>query len=209
MSSQHDDAYHAIDPDNRLLWRGHRRRLAPESLRDAMLAAAGTLDLKPLNSTVYYLGDQATAVGANKNRRRTDFPCRSVYLPVIRNDLPELFDAFDFADPHATTGMRPRTMVATQGLFMLNDGSVMAAAEGVARRMLDDEQPGGAAALVDTMYALILNDRPDDQERQEMLAFVAAMKQRLTSESETDARLRAWSLACHALFASSRFQILE
>src|SRR6185436_18510833 len=92
MSSRHDEAGHLLDPDNRLLWRAHRRRLDPESLRDAMLFAADELDLKPMDSSVWYLGDQATAVGDNKIRRRTDFTCRSVYLPVIRNDLPELFD---------------------------------------------------------------------------------------------------------------------
>ncbi len=91
LSSHADSTAEAIDPDNRLLWRAHRRRLEPEALRDAMLSAAGQLDLVPRESTVSYLGDQATAVGDNKNRRRTDFPCRSVYLPVIRNDLPELF----------------------------------------------------------------------------------------------------------------------
>src|SRR5262249_30623700 len=110
LSSHLDSACEAVDPDNRLLWRAHRRRLEPESLRDAMLTAAGQLDPKPLESTVSYLGDQATAVGDNKIRRRTDFPCRSVYLPVIRNDLPELFSVFDFANPHASTGLRPQTM---------------------------------------------------------------------------------------------------
>jgi hypothetical protein len=209
MSSRHDDAGHAIDPENRLLWRAHRRRLDPESLRDAMLSAAGTLDLKPLDSTVSYLGDQATAVGDNKNRRRTDFPCRSVYLPVIRNDLPELFDVFDFADPHATTGRRAETMVATQGLFMLNDDSVMAAAEATARRVLDGNSASEQDSLVDKMYELILIAPPDDQERAEMLTFIKAMERQLTATDGTDARLRAWSLACHALFASSRFQILE
>ena len=64
MSSQHNDAAHAIDPDNRWLWRAHRRRPEPEALRDAMLSAAGTLDLNSMDSTVSYLGDQATAVGA-------------------------------------------------------------------------------------------------------------------------------------------------
>ena len=107
MSSRHDERGHSIDPDNRLLWRAHRRRVDPETFRDAMLLASGTLDVRPIDSTVDYLGDQATSVGANKVRRRTDFACRSVYLPVIRNDLPELFDVFDFANPQATTGMRP------------------------------------------------------------------------------------------------------
>ena len=121
LSSRHDESNHDLDPENRWLWRAHRRRLDPESLRDAMLMVAAELDVRPMESSVWYLGDQATAVGANKNRRRTDFPNRSVYLPVIRNDLPEVFDVFDFADPHATTGMRPSTMVATQGLYFLND----------------------------------------------------------------------------------------
>ncbi len=222
VSSQHDDGSHAVDPENRLLWRAHRRRLDPESLRDAMLSAAGTLDPKRFDSTVDYLGDQATAVGDNKNRRRTDSPCRSVYLPVIRNDLPELFAAFDFADPHATTGLRPQTMMATQGLFMLNDESVMAAAEAVARRLLAEDPSVNAGSAEEKpaaerdathnakkMYELVLNAQPDDHELAEMLTFIATMEQRLTAEGETDASLRAWSMACHALFASSRFQILE
>ena len=108
LATTHDEKAHATDPDNTLLWRAHRRRLDPESLRDAMLSASAQLDLAPVDSTVSYLGDQATAVGENKNRRRTDLLCRSVYLPVIRNDLPEIFEAFDFADPHATTGARTR-----------------------------------------------------------------------------------------------------
>ena len=202
-------AGHAVDPENRLLWRAHRRRLDPESLRDAMLLAAGTLDLTPMDSSVWYLGDQATAVGDNKNRRRTDFPCRSVYLPVIRNDLPELFDVFDFADPHAATGMRPDTMVATQGLFILNDDSVMAASEATARRLFVEDQMDDDRSRIDRMFELIVNARASDEERNEFLEFIADAKSRLGCEDGTDANLQAWSMACHALFASSRFQIVE
>ncbi len=209
MSSRHDETGHALDPENRLLWRTHRRRLDPESLRDAMLSAAGNLDLETMDSTVWYLGDQATAVGDNKNRRRTDFPCRSVYLPVIRNDLPELFDVFDFADPHSTTGMRPRTMVATQGLFMLNDDSVMEAAEASARRVLASDENAGQETLVERMFELVLNARATDEERDELLTFMQETRKRLTADGDEDAVLRAWAIACHALFASSRFQILE
>ncbi|MBP89549.1 MAG: hypothetical protein CMJ64_23040 [Planctomycetaceae bacterium] len=209
MSSRHDDAGHSLDPENRLLWRAHRRRLDPETLRDSMLSAGGELDLKPMQSSVWYLGDQATAVGDNKNRRRTDFPNRSVYLPVIRNDLPELFDVFDFADPHTSTGMRPQTMVATQGLFILNDASVMAAAEATARRLLAGEITGEQESKVDRMFEVVLNARATEEDRNELLAFISDFKNRLTSQGDSDADLRAWSMACHALFASSRFQILE
>jgi hypothetical protein len=208
ISSRHDEAGHSLDPDNRLLWRAHRRRLDPESLRDAMLSAAGRLDLTPMDSTVWYLEDQATAVGDNKNRRRTDFVCRSVYLPVIRNDLPELFDVFDFADPHATTGMRPQTMVATQGLFMLNDELVMDAAVATARRLLEDETTD-AEAVVDRLFELVLGAPAAADERVELAAYAARMHAQLAAQDAEDAKVRAWAMVCQALFASSRFQILE
>ncbi len=204
-----------IDPENRLLWRAHRRRLEPEALRDAMLSAAGTLYLNSFDSTVSYLGDQATAVGGNENRRRTDFQCRSVYLPVIRNDLPELFAAFDFADSHAATGMRPQTMVATQGLFMLNDVSVMNAAEATARRVLQDSSSAelDAAGKVDErlnrLFELLLTSQSTDEERQDLQAFMTSAQQRFKDQGEPDAEVRAWAMICQALLASSRFQILE
>ena len=227
VGSDHGAAGHEVDPDNRLLWRAHRRRLDPESLRDAMLAVAGELDLKPMDSTVWYLGDQATAVGANKNRRRTDFPCRSVYLPIIRNDLPEIFDAFDFADPHATTGMRPRTASATQGLFVLNDESVRRAAESLARRILsrsaDSERVSATsvspdarlaeneavAGRVGVLFELVFGRVATPGERLEFLEFVHSLEEEISADGDDDARFRAWSMACHALLASSRFQILE
>ncbi|MEZ6128767.1 MAG: DUF1549 domain-containing protein [Planctomycetaceae bacterium] len=209
ISSQHDAAAFAVDPDNTMLWRANRRRLDPESLRDAMLLSAGTLDLTPLESTVSYLGDQATAVGENKNRRRTDFPCRSVYLPVIRNDLPEVFEAFDFADPHATTGLRPETIVATQGLFMLNDVSVMDAAEATARRIPADVSIKDPADVADAMFAHILNVPPEEFERTEVAEFIRTTSDALRKSGDAEPEFRAVVLACQAVFASSRFQILE
>ncbi|MEY2879863.1 MAG: hypothetical protein RLZZ15_2243 [Verrucomicrobiota bacterium] len=209
MSSRDHAAASALDPDNTLLWRAPRRRLEPEALRDAMLAVAGKLDLKPLDSTVAYLGDQATGVGKNENRRRTDFPNRSLYLPVIRNDLPELFDVFDFTNPQASTGARTETMVATQGLFMLNDPSVTAAAEALARRLSVENWLAGPREMIDLLFQLSLGAPPTEGERADLLAFIERQKSRLASGDGKDPNLQAWSLACQALFASSRFQTLD
>lgn len=205
MSSGHNETAHAVDPENTLLWRAHRRRLDPESLRDAMLAAAGMLDLKPMGSSVWYLDDQATAVGANMNRRRTDFPCRSVYLPVIRNDLPELFQVFDFADPHATTGARSRTMVATQNLYLLNNEEVMDLAEATARQHLGIRLESRG----DRLFERILCTSPSGEERSELLDFARRTQDRLAQNGDPEPELRAWSMVCHALFSMSRFQFLE
>jgi hypothetical protein len=130
---------------------------------------------------------------------------------VIRNDLPELFAAFDFADPHAATGMRPQTMVATQGLFMLNDVSVMDAADATARRVLkvsSDEDVDSAAKLdarLNHLFELLLASQPTDEERQYLQAFIADIQKR----ARPNAEIQAWTMVCQALFASSRFQVLE
>ena len=113
-------------------------------------------------------------MGANKNRRRTDFPCRSVYLPVIRNDLPELFDSFDFADPHATTGMRPETMVAPQGFFLLNDDSVMAAADAIARRVVTEDRRRTPEKSPMRCVDLVYSGYSTPQLQDELVSFVDA-----------------------------------
>lgn len=46
MSTAFNRQHHEKDPDNRLLWRSHRKRLGAESLRDAMLMVADELDDK-------------------------------------------------------------------------------------------------------------------------------------------------------------------
>jgi len=209
LSSQYDTANAAIDPDNRSYWRSHRRRLDPESLRDAMLFAANQLDLRGMESSVYYLGDQATAVGENKVRRRIDFPCRSVYLPVIRNDLPELFSVFDFANPHETTGARTSTIVPTQSLFLLNDETVMEAANLTARRITREIESKDNQARVERMFEWILNRNASEDEQKALQAFLIQTETRLISEKVEEPELRALAIVCHALFASSRFQFLE
>ena len=209
LSSKYDAVNDATDPENRLLWRAHRRRLDPESFRDAMLEAAGRLDRSRMDSSVSYLGDQATAVGANKVRRRTDIANRSVYLPVIRNDLPELFNVFDFADPHITSGARANTTVPTQGLFVLNDEMVMQAADATAKRILADCPTKDVGFRIERMFELILQSRATEAEKRELCLFVARVEDLLSKEGNEQAENRALAIGCHALFASSRFLFLE
>ena len=209
MSSHSHPAAAEIDPDNRLLWRAHQRRLDPESLRDAILSVAGTLDSASMDSTVSYLGDQATAVGKNENRRRSDYLCRSVYLPVIRNDLPEIFEVFDFADPHVTTGARPRTTDPKQGLFLMNNKMVLDAAGAAAKRILAEESAGGDAERIDRLSERMFGVVVPANEREDLLAFIAESESRLKKEGEEHPKLQAWTMASHAMFSMSRFQFID
>jgi hypothetical protein len=209
LSTGFDARSHATDPENKFLWRAHRRRLDPESLRDAMLVTAGTIDLSQPGSTVAYLGDQATAVGKNENRRRTDYLFRSAYLPVIRNDLPEIFEAFDFADAHATTGARPRTTSPVQALFLLNDESVMDSSAAAADRLLTDPSLADAEARIDRLFALALTGAPSTREREALAGFLASAEEAAAREGHENPEREAWVQTCHSVFSMSRFQFLD
>ncbi|MFN0035195.1 MAG: PSD1 and planctomycete cytochrome C domain-containing protein [Saprospiraceae bacterium] len=209
LSSQYDSTNHSVDPDNRLWWRANRRRMDPESFRDAMLSAAGELDMTPLDSTVSYLGDQATAVGENKVRRRTDYNCRSVYLPVIRNDLPELFEVFDFANPHVATGARPNTTAPNQALFVLNDEMVMKAAESTAGRIIAELPGTDPSPRLQRMYQLIIGKEATADVLQVMQSFLRTTQENLVISESENRELRALTILGHGLFASSRFQYLD
>jgi mono/diheme cytochrome c family protein len=97
----------AIDPENRLLWRMNRRRLDFESLRDSILAAAGTLDPK-IGGVSFSLG----AVPAD--------PRRTLYAFQERERAQALLKSFNYADPEQHTPQRHLTTVPQQALFLLN-----------------------------------------------------------------------------------------
>lgn len=197
------------DPGNRLLGRGRRRRLTAEALRDTVLQAAGQLDLQPMQSTVSYLGDQATAVGSNPVRRKTDYHCRSIYLPVIRNDLPEIFEAFDFANPHLSTGARTGTSVPAQGLFFLNDAMVMDAATATAVSLLQQHPAATNQSLAVHAFRRITGAEASADEVLAMQQFLELTACELTASGSTDCKSKALGLLCHAIFGSSRFQFLD
>ncbi|HET6424583.1 MAG TPA: PSD1 and planctomycete cytochrome C domain-containing protein, partial [Planctomycetaceae bacterium] len=82
QSSRDYAAARAIDPENRLLWKMPRERLELEAMRDAWLAVSGRLD------EALYGRPYDSIVDANSRRR-------TVYGLVNRNDLPNMFRAFD------------------------------------------------------------------------------------------------------------------
>ncbi len=195
------------DPDNVYFWKYNRRRLDPESFRDSVLASANKLDRRIYDSTVSYLGDQATAVGPNTVRRKTDFPCRSVYLPVIRNDLPEVFDLLDFTDPQVATGMRRQTIVPTQALFLLNDDMIMDAADEIAKNALAASHNGEDP--IRSIFRTLLHIEPKAEEQAVVSAHWQALQQRFADLQPAERQSKALAIISHAILASSRFQFTE
>jgi mono/diheme cytochrome c family protein len=211
LSSNFDRAAAAQDPENRLLWRMSRRRLQAEALRDGLLAVSGQLDPSPAESVVAELGVQATGVGVKPNKEVRSVR-RTVYLPVIRNDLPALFQLFDFGDSLAVNGRRSTTNVAPQALFMLNSPLVVDAATHTAEIVLAGSDVPDDRQLLDRLYIRILGRPARHDEVEPSLSLVhGAMAESAGSEpaDERSARVRAWAILSQALFCSTNFQYLD
>lgn len=129
------------DPENLLLWRANRRRLDFETMRDSMLQAAGTLDVRQGGPAVPLLS-------APYSHRR------SVYGLVDRLNLPGLLRTFDFPSPDATSPQRAETTVAPQALFLMNHPFVLEQCRALARRTRAAGEPEAqVAALFRLLYA--------------------------------------------------------
>ncbi|MDR3619947.1 MAG: PSD1 and planctomycete cytochrome C domain-containing protein [Paludisphaera borealis] len=148
--------YVAKDAQNRLAWRFNRQRLDFESLRDSMLAVAGSLD--------------TTQGGPAVILNEAPFPPRrTVYGFIDRQNLDGVYRTFDFAVPDATSPKRFVTTVPQQALFLMNSPFVQDQAKRLATDLEREAQaaqpPADTTAVVARVYRQVLGRQPDDRER--------------------------------------------
>ncbi|WZO96516.1 DUF1553 domain-containing protein [Isosphaeraceae bacterium EP7] len=213
MSTKLDPEAVRIDPENRLLWRMSRRRLEAEAIRDALLSVGGDLDttmggnLLPTGNHAY-VSSTASESGAG----RYAMPRRSVYMPVIRSGVYDVFQAFDFADPSAPNGSRATTTVAPQALFLLNDDLILSESKALAARLFDAStcQPEDPAR-VRRAYELAYSRPASETEVSGAIDFLGRYETAIGPREADPAarRQRAWRGFCHALLASSEFLTID
>jgi hypothetical protein len=197
LSSEHNERNYTVDPENHLVWRGGRRRLDAEAIRDAMLAISGELDLqRPESSPLQNLGQgeigrqlSAPSSGGSK--------LRSVYLPVVRQAMPEMMRVFDVADPSLIVGERDVTTVPTQALFMMNNAFVIEQATAMAGRLFKDKSMNDTTRVAQA-YQLALGRKPTKAESDRVLKFL----------NGSGGDQQAWATFCQTLFASAEFRYL-
>lgn len=136
MTSAAEPAVLQADPDNRLYARAPIQRLSAESVRDAILAVSRRLDGRLGGSLLHVKNREFLFDHTSKDNTRYDVNCRSVYLPVVRNHLYDVFQLFDYADAGVVEGNRPTSTVATQALFLLNSDLVIDSADALAGQMI-------------------------------------------------------------------------
>jgi len=203
LSSVNDPALTKADPENLLHGRATRRRVEAEVIRDSILVVSGMLDRTSGGSSVLSLGERAID-NDSKGGLNTDSSLRrAIYLPIIRNEVPQIFEVFDFADADVSTGRRESTTVPTQALYLMNSPFAMAQGQAAAKKLLTIE---GDDNRVNDLYRRAIGRVPTDAEKSTLLKFVAQFKQQSTGK---DSDLDAWTGACRAMFGSTEFRFVE
>jgi Protein of unknown function (DUF1553) len=201
LSSEYSESNYTKDPDNQFIWRMNRRRLEAESVRDAMLAVSGKLDLKrPVGTLLREVGEGN--VGQNVFEpviRAIESDNRSVYLPRVRGVLPEMLELFDAPDASLVTGMRETTSSPLQSLYLMNSPFVQKQAEGLAHRV----QQFPPDKRIEQAYLIALGRQPTETQIQLATEF---MNQLSKSRLSTEQKLVAY---CQTLLCTSEFSMID
>lgn len=166
----------AIDPQNTSLWKFRLKRLEAEIIRDAVLFAAGELDL-----TVG--GKSFRAVKAV--RRRNSGPTvgdyddrtnrRGIYMGRGNGSslemMPEMLQVFNAEDGQTTCPVRQRTITAPQALYMLNSELTEQSAVRMGER-LQKLSAGDLHEAVNLGYRIALSRFPSSAEREHAFTFL-------------------------------------
>jgi len=202
LAAVHDAKNFAVDPDNRLRWRMDQRRLDAEVIRDAMLAVAGRLDLEPTpGSPVARLReDRRGTIRMLSQFRTPSDDCRSIYLPIVRDQVPDALSVFDFPDASLVSGQRDESNVPAQALYLLNNGEVVSLAGSFADRV--SSLPGPVPERLAAAFEMALGRRPTATELREIDDFWSEF-------ARQHAERTALTAYCQALFATAEFRHLH
>jgi hypothetical protein len=160
------------DPDNRLLARGPRLRLGPETIRDQALAVSGLLVEKVGGPSVkpYQPAGLWQELSGDKGyvqAKGDDLYRRSLYTYWKRTVPPPYMMNFDSPNREQCAVFENRTNSPLQSLDLMNDVTFVEAARKLAERMMTE---GGATpqTRVGYGYALVLA-RPPTARQAEVL----------------------------------------
>lgn len=147
-----------IDAENKLLWRQNRRRLDFETMRDSMLAAAGTIDLA--------IGGKSVKLSETPHPKR-----RTLYAYIDRVEPDPVFATFDVASPDVATAQRTETLVPQQALFAMNNPFVTEQARAMVASS-EFANAGSAAKKVDRLVQRVLQRPARPNEVAMVIRFV-------------------------------------
>jgi hypothetical protein len=202
LSSAPSDRSREVDPNNRLISHMRVKRLEGETIRDAILAASGSLDLTTYGPSVRpHISAYQDGRGKPDSGPLDGGGRRSVYLEVRRNFITPLFLAFDYPLPSTTVGRRSVSTVPSQALMLMNNEFVAAEASKWAGRALSEYKD--RRVRLDKMFLRAYGRLPDSTDRAQIAEFLEQQAARYSGAGAEDARV--WADLAHVIFNSKEF----
>jgi mono/diheme cytochrome c family protein len=212
-----------VDPENKYWWRWSPRRLDAETIRDAVLAVSGELDLSFGGLSISFGSSSASDGGeldptfAEQNlgpKQESNKPRRSLYTRQLRNNFPIMQRLFDGPSANETCPRRHVSTVPLQPLYLLNNPFILRQAELFAVRVL---AKAGQDPLqqIESAFALALGRPPGKADIEAVRAFLNSQEYSATQESHQSLSGNPGqpplSLVhfCHALLNLNEFVYLE
>ncbi|MDM4017676.1 PSD1 and planctomycete cytochrome C domain-containing protein [Roseiconus lacunae] len=147
-----------VDPDNRYLARGNRRRRDFESLRDSLTFVSGQLDRQ--------VGGAPVEIHLERPVSR-----RTLYAMIDRQNLPSMFRTFDMASPDSHAPKRYLTTVPQQALFLMNHPQIGILANHLAGQLRQQHADAEQQAI--EAFRQIYARSPSNVELQAAVAYLA------------------------------------
>ena len=191
-----------IDEANEHLWRMEPRRLEVEAIRDALLHVGGTLNVGPPDGTPVLGNGGKGRYAKTRSKLEVGAPYRTVYLPILRDLLPEMHEVFDFPNPSQIKGQRDVTTVPPQSLFLLNNSLPIRAARNLAQRLMQNSRLRDDTARVQAAWLVTLGRLPSAAETQGAIAFMSSL------QGSAEPMYR-WAAMVQALLASTEFRYVR
>ncbi len=210
QNTEYNPAAVLADPENRLLWRFSRQRMDVEVLRDSLLMLGGHLDETPGGTLLPTANRAYVTSTANVNPAIYSSSRRSIYLPVVRSALFQVFTAFDFADPSTLSGQRDQTTVAPQALFMMNSGLVLEQAQSLAGGLLERSELD-AAGRVRELYRQTYSRNASESEVSRAMGYLDRLRDAMAQAGIATAEIesRTWTSLCRAVLSANEFVYVE
>jgi hypothetical protein len=212
----------AADPDNRLLGRWPLRRLESETLRDAILLTAGSLNTKMFGEPVPVMEDAVGQIVLGRENldgeRKPVDPIalageefrRSVYVQVRRTRPLGVLESFDVPELAPNCPQRASSNVAPQSLMLMNSDFIVKMSAAMADRLIED-RPGQPAEQLRWGWQLALGGSPDESQLTQAHEFLRKQVQAFGEGGREveDAHRAALATYCQALLGASRFLYIE
>jgi hypothetical protein len=218
MSKRWNPEYGEPDPENRLLWRVHYRRLEAEAIRDSMLAVTGQLNPRMYGPSMYpHVPKEALEGSSDPDKIWKPFDekeasRRTIYAFIKRSMVVPMLEVLDLCDTARTTARRSVTTVAPQALTLFNGDFVNRQARHFAVR-LRREAGVDPEKQIEQAYLLALCRPASQSEKAAMMKFLRTEAENLEKDSANrnnrvspkEAKLHALEQVCRAILNLNEF----